>query len=184
MTYQYVVTLRKNSERPIDFLSMVLCLSSAVIFFLTPRMTAGNPYYFYAIAAVIFGVMVYNAAASRRGTRPLAYRYPLMLAAFGWLMMPVIPWIGLVFGMLAFLEHQSKRPLEIGFDRDRVVINSLFRRRLDWSVFNSVILKDGLLTLDYKNNRLFQQEIADDDDDDEVDEEEFNAWCRERLVTK
>jgi hypothetical protein len=182
MKYAYIVTLRKSSQKPIDFFSMVLCLSSAVIFFLIARTTYGNPYFFYPIAALIFAGMVYNAAASRRGTKPLAYRFLLMLAAFGWLMMPVAPWIGLIFGILAFLEHQSKRPLEIGFDRDRVVINTLLQQRLDWSVFNNVILKDGLLTLDFKNNRLFQKEVAEEEEEDDVDEEEFNAYCRDQLA--
>ena len=99
--------------------------------------------------------------------------------------MPLLPWIGIVFLLLAFLEHQTKRPLEIGFDRDRVVINTLIRQQHDWSVFNNVLLRDGLLTLDFKNNRLLQKEIADDDaEDDDVDEEEFNAYCRDRLTLR
>jgi hypothetical protein len=43
------------------------------------------------------------------------------------------------------------------------------------------VLRDGLLTLDFKSNRLLQREVADDDDDDYADEEEFNAYCRDRL---
>jgi hypothetical protein len=82
----------------------------------------------------------------------------------------------------AFLEYQTKRPLEIGFDYDRIVINTLIRQRHDWSAFNNIVLKDGLLTLDFKNNRLMQKEIADDEDEDDADEEEFNTWCREQLA--
>jgi len=44
------------------------------------------------------------------------------------------------------------------------------------------VLKDGLLTLDFKNNRLMQKEIADDEDEDDADEEEFNTWCRDQLA--
>jgi hypothetical protein len=84
--------------------------------------------------------------------------------------------------VLSFLEYQTKRPLEIGFDRDQVVINTLFRQRYDWSFFNNVLLKDGLLTLDFKSNRLLQKEVADDEDEDDVEEEEFNAYCRDRLA--
>ncbi|HEV3411893.1 MAG TPA: hypothetical protein VG101_05410 [Puia sp.] len=183
MKFQYVVILRKNSEKPIDLLSILLCFCSAIIFILTPLMTDVAHYYYYLMGALILAGLTYNATAARRGRKPVAYRFLLMLAAFGWLMMPVFGWVSLVFGVLAFLEHQSKRPLEIGFDLDRVVVNTLIRRRYDWSVFNNVVLRHGLLTLDFKNNRLFQQEVAEDDDDDEVDEEEFNAWCRERLAT-
>jgi hypothetical protein len=61
------------------------------------------------------------------------------------------------------------------------VINTLFRRRYDWTDFNNVVLKDGLLTLDFKNNRLLQKEVLEDDDEDDADEDEFNDYCQTRL---
>jgi hypothetical protein len=57
----------------------------------------------------------------------------------------------------------------------------LFKRKFRWSEFNNIILKDGLLTLDFKSNRLLQKEVLDDDDPD-ADEDEFNAYCREKLA--
>jgi hypothetical protein len=37
--------------------------------------------------------------------------------------------------------------------------------------------------MDFKNNKLFQQETddLDDDEDDDVTEEEFNAFCQTAL---
>lgn len=181
MKYQYVVILKKDGERAADRFSILLCFCSAVIFGYT-QIKSGHPdIYLYAFIALILAGLVYNAVRHRRNKK-VRYKYLILLTALGWFGMPVLPWIGILFLVLAFLEHQAKRPLEIGFDRDRIVINSLIRQRHDWSVFNNILLKDGLLTLDFKNNRLLQKEIADDDeDDDEVDEEEFNAYCRGRL---
>lgn len=184
MKYQYVVILRKSGEGPINLLSALLCFTSAAIFFLKALLTDfSNSYPFYVVAVVIFVGLILNTIAARRNPKPVSYRYLLMATGIGWLtLMPTeIRWIGLIFGLLAFLEYQTKRPLEIGFDRDRVVINTLIRRQLAWSALNNVILKNGLLTLDFKNNRLLQREVADDEDDDDVDEEEFNAYCRDRL---
>lgn len=181
MKYQYVVILKKDSERATDLLSVLLCFCSAVIFGYTQLKSDHPNIYLYAFTVLILGGLVY-AAVRRRQHKPVRYKYLILLTALGWFGMPVLPWIGIIFLLLAFLEHQAKRSLEIGFDRDRVVINSLIRRRHDWSVFNNILLKDGLLTLDFKNNRLLQKEVADDDDDeDDVDEEEFNAYCRDRL---
>ena len=118
----------------------------------------------------------------RKSRERVRYRYLLLLAGLGWLGMPFLPWIAVFFLLLSFLEYQTKRPLEIGFDQDRVVINSLIRQRHDWSVFNNIVLKDGLLTLDFKSNRLLQKEVADDEEEDDADEDEFNAYCRGRLT--
>jgi hypothetical protein len=181
MKYQYVVILRKSGEKPINLLSVLLCLGAAVIFLLAPPFSDLIKYFYYLLAAILFGSLVYNAAVAGHDRKPIPYRFLLFLAAFGWFTIPGLRWVGLIFGLLAFLEHQTRRPLEIGFDRDRVVINTLIRRRHEWSAFNNIVLRDGLLTLDFKNNRLLQREIADDDEDDDVDEEEFNAYCRDRV---
>jgi hypothetical protein len=183
MKYQYVVILRKSGEGPVNLISTLLCFSSAVIFMLIAFTANVIRYPYYILGVAILAGLVFNVYVARRGPKPISYKYLLLLSGFGWLalMPPGIRWIGLVFGLLAFLEHQTKRPLEIGFDRDRIVINSLFRQRHDWSAFNNVILRDGLLTLDFKNNRLLQREVADDDEDD-ADEEEFNAYCRDCLT--
>jgi hypothetical protein len=182
MKYQYVVILKKDGERATDLLSIGLCFSSAVIFGYTQLKSDHPNIYLFAFTALILAGLIYNTVIGRRRRKPVRYKYLILLTALGWFGMPFLPWIGIVFLLLAFLEHQAKRPLEIGFDSDRVVINALIRKRHDWSAFNNVLLRDGLLTLDFKNNRLLQKEVADDDeDDDDVDEEEFNAYCRDRL---
>ncbi len=42
-----------------------------------------------------------------------------------------------------------------------------------WSEFNNIILKDNLLTLDFKNNKLLQLSI----NESTVDEYSFNTFC-------
>ena len=181
MRYQYVVILKKEGERATDLLSILLCFGSAVIFLLSQLKAAHPNYYLYAFSVLLAGGLIFNIVARGRRKRQVRFKYLILLAALGWFGMPVLPWIGLLFLALAFLEHQTKRPLEIGFDRDQVVINSLVRRRHSWSAFNNVLLKDGLLTLDFRNNRLLQKEVVEDEDEENADEEEFNAYCRDRL---
>jgi hypothetical protein len=44
-----------------------------------------------------------------------------------------------------------------------------------------VILRDGLLTLDFRNNILIQKEVLEDEEPD-ADENEFNDYCRSKLL--
>jgi hypothetical protein len=182
MRDQYVVILKKNGERATDLLSLLLCFVSAIIFLYVQLSGLRTGYFFAADAVLILIGLTVNILNRRNDRKQVRYRYILLVAALCWLGMPFLPWVGILFVALAFLEYQTKRPLEIGFDPDRIVINTLIRQRHDWSVFNNVVLKDGLLTLDFKNNRLLQKEVADDDEEDDADEEEFNAWCRDRLA--
>ncbi len=185
MRYAYVVILKKNSERATDLLSILLCLFSAVsfLFAAVQSIHEGRSYFIGAAALILLVGVAVNSLSKRKNRHArVRYRFLLVIAAIGWIGMTSLPWIGFFFFLAAFLEYQTKRPLEIGFDYDRVVINSLIKQKHEWSAFNNVVLKDGLLTLDFKNNRLLQQEVADEEDEDDADEEEFNAFCRGRLA--
>lgn len=183
MRYQYVVILKKTSERATDVLSILLCLFSAMSFVLSALHTH-NRWLSLTLALILLGGVLFNLLTTRRSHKNspgVRYRYWLLLAGIGWIAITTTPWVGAFFFLLAFLEYQTKRPLEIGFNADRIVMNTLIKRRFDWSGLNNVVLKDGLLTLDFKSNRLMQKEVVDDDDEDDADEDEFNAWCRTQL---
>lgn len=229
MRYPYVVILKKDSERTIDFISIFLCIFSVLNFFYKQLQDQRWQLFFTVFGVLVLLGTVGNIIMSRRlgmggrlgagrwgagglaagrqgaggqlgaaglgatglgpdgskrseqGRRQVQYRYWLLIAGLGWLGMPYLPWLGILFFLQSFLEYQVKRPLEIGFSADRVVVNTLFKRSYVWSDFNNIILKDGLLTLDFKDNRLLQKEVADDEDEDDADEDEFNDYCRSRL---
>lgn len=46
----------------------------------------------------------------------------------------------------------------------------------EWSEFNNIILKDNLLTLDFKNNKLLQLNLTEKTEN-RVDENLFNTFC-------
>lgn len=56
----------------------------------------------------------------------------------------------------------------------------LFSPSYKWSDFSNIILKDNLLTLDFRNNKLLQLDINEEKTD--VDQEEFNAFCAAHLL--
>lgn len=200
MRFQYVVILKKDSERFTDALSVLLLLFSVIGFSISglhdlhtthfsgasgtgsATLAPTSAWLALGAALILLAGLTVNLALRRRGATKIRYRYWLFIAAVGWVGLTSIPWIGAFFFGLAFLEYQTKRPLEIGFHHDRVVINSLIKRRFDWTAFNNIILRDGLLTLDFKNNRLMQKEVADDEEEDDADEEEFNTFCRDQLA--
>ncbi len=111
----------------------------------------------------------------------MRFRNWLLAAAIFWLGMPYFQWMFLPFVIFALLEAQAKYPLEIGFYSEGLVLNSLFKKKFPWTSLQSVILKDGLLTLDFKNNKLIQKEVLDDDEPD-APEDEFNDYCHSKLV--
>ena len=48
-----------------------------------------------------------------------------------------------------------------------------------WDMFDNVILKDNILTMDLKSNKLIQIEI-----DNSVNEIQFNEFAQQQLIQK
>ena len=84
--------------------------------------------------------------------------------------------VHLIFSILSALA--VKKPGVI-FYTDMITIFSILERKIMWNQLNNVVLKDGLLTLDFKNNKIIQQII--EETAQPVNEKEFNEFCRQQL---
>lgn len=180
MVYQYVVTLKNKNNRYIDILGLILSLFSVVSFTLE-LMGSRHVSVAYLIGAlVVLGIVIYNLAQQAK-KRKVYYSRALLIAALVWMKMPYLQWLVFLFIILALLEYQAKYAVEIGFADNEIVINSLFKKRYTWKQFSNIVLRDGLITLDFTNNRILQREVEDDEDDD-ADEDEFNDYCKRQLA--
>jgi hypothetical protein len=78
-----------------------------------------------------------------------------------------------VFGL--FLKRLDKNPI-VTFNKGGVFIKKILGKHFhSWKEFNNIILKDALLTLDFKNNKLLQLTILENDI--LIDENSFNTFC-------
>ena len=182
MIYQYAVSLKNASRSYIDRLTLLLLLISVCVFLQEQlkNLQQVKITYLFGTLAIAF-IAGRNLYAQRLNPHePVYYRIALYIASITWLTMPYLPWLFIPFAALGLFEKQAKLPLEIGFTDNAVVINTLFRRYYQWTDFNNIVLKDDILTLDFKNNRLLQRETVDEEGD--AGEDEFNDYCRDRLA--
>lgn len=180
MVYQYVVTLKNQNNRYIDILGLLLSIFSVVCFTLE-LLRSENVSLAYLIGALaVLGFIIFNLTQQSK-QRKVYYSRALLLAGLVWMKMPYFQWLLFVFIILALLEYQAKYSIEIGFSDNEIVFNSMFKKRYNWSQFTNIVLKDGLLTLDFATNRILQREIEDDEEED-ADEDEFNEYCNRQLA--
>lgn len=102
----------------------------------------------------------------------------LFLASIFWVRIGNV-WAGIVCFTLALLNLAAKRQVFVNFFPDKIVINSFWKKVFSWQELNQVIIKDGLLTIDFKNNKIIQSEISNSQPD--VNEKEFNEFCSQQL---
>jgi hypothetical protein len=91
-------------------------------------------------------------------------------------------WFGIVSFVLILLYVLSKRNLKVDVDVEKILYPSFPVKVIKWNDLNSLVLKDGLLTIDFKNNKLIQQIV--DKKSDVINEKEFNEFCRQQLKVK
>ena len=80
---------------------------------------------------------------------------------------------------LCVLYFFSIRKKIIVFSKSGIVYPSFPQINLFWNELHHTILKDGLLTIDLRNNRLIQQLI--DETKTVVNEQDFNDFCSQQL---
>ena len=84
-----------------------------------------------------------------------------------------------LFGLL--LQKLNRNPV-VNVNKKGVTIKKMFGNRLhSWAEFNNIILKDDLLTLDFKNNKLLQLTILENDI--LIDGNIFNTFCNGFIIS-
>jgi hypothetical protein len=181
--YDYIVSLQRPDFKKYDLISQLLLIIAITIFlfFLLNNM---DERIFYIILIIVIAVQsVYNFY-ERKKDKIVSYRLSFFMAALGFVLLPgknlLMIAVTVLYVIPLFLERQIKFPQEIGFDEEGITINTFSKTHYPWNVIDNVVLKDGLLTIDYKNNKLFQKEI--EEEVPPVLESEFNEFCRSKLA--
>lgn len=175
MVYDYLVTLKKSGSGFIDQVSRLLYLFALIVFaYFAYRVRSNGVTYLVVIAALLAAWGYTSVKKSRNGTA--YYRLGLLVASVGWVIGPEQNWwMGGLYALAAILEKQVKFPQEIGFNQTEIHINSLPKKTIEWSAVSNVLIKDGMLTIDQKDNKLLQKEIEGEVSTDL--ETEFNAFA-------
>lgn len=178
--YPYIVVLKNRQRNAVRATGLLLALIAIALFAWRAFMPEGSAMNWLGVIAVsaLTAWNVYEIF-QQRTTR---FQPTFLVAAIGLVALEPHSAFSLMYLLLAWLEKQALAAQEIGFDEKEIVFNGLWAKKIQWSELNNVIIKDGILTIDFKNNRLFQKETDDlDDDEYEGEEAEFNTWCVRQL---
>lgn len=88
-----------------------------------------------------------------------------------------IYWLVALNTVLLILYVFATRKFQVSVSEKVITYPSFPKRQIGWNELQNVIMKDGLLTIDFKSNKLLQAET----EEDSFNEKEFNEFCREQL---
>jgi lysylphosphatidylglycerol synthetase-like protein (DUF2156 family) len=181
--YDFVVTLKHPGYKVYNTISILLCVMTAVaeIFGL---LHSGFTTMEWIKAGLVVFIIIYLLAALlffNRRKYIVGFGWVLFASAVLWFLAPLNNvLLGLLFIAATFFEAQLKFPQEIGFDNDEIAFNHFPSKHYSWQEIQNVILKDNIITIDFKNNSILQKE-TETDTKPEL-EKEFNEFCRQHLL--
>ena len=179
MIYDYLITIKKSDNRLADQVSQLMYVFAiaAFGFFIYQSPKTSLPY--ILVIASIFIKWIFTILAKRKNGQAY-FRLGLLFASIGWVIgFQRNVYMAVLYALAGILEKQVKFPQEIGFSDNGIYFNTLPRRTIQWNDVANVVIKDGLITIDQKNNKLLQKEI--EGFVTEETETEFNVFCRQKL---
>ena len=112
------------------------------------------------------------------GNQKKNFDFTFLLLAIPWISLQLF-WAAAVVILMGLLHAIAIRRLVIFANADKITYPSFPRRSIEWNELSNIILKDDLLTIDFKNNKIIQQLI--DKTEHPVNEREFNDFCSKQL---
>ena len=180
MTYDFLINIKKPNYSFADQISQLLYVFAIVAFsfFFYQNHKAWFVYLPVIIAIIICWIF---SLLKRKKTGKAYFRFGLMIAVIGWLVVPQRNiFMAVLYAIAAILEKQVKFPEQIGFSETEISFNSFPKRTIQWDEVSNIIIKDGLITIDKRNNKIYQKEIEGYVTKDV--EDEFNEFCRKQIA--
>jgi hypothetical protein len=178
--FDYIIVCKTPDYKNVDgisqlmYLLSILGLSFGIFngFFLKPALVI-------AIMTSVICWWIFCVYQKKQGGVPY-YRLGLLFASWGWFLMPNSLIISGIYLIGALFERQVKFPYEIAFDPAGIVVNTFPKKQFPWMLIQNVIIKDDVITIDFKNNKLIQKDI--NEPVSETITNEFNAFCAEQMA--
>lgn len=180
---QYSFTLKDNNEksyRLFNWFLFFMHLLAAGIFTLNAedRSVKISLYIllgFYLLLTSVYFIFRKNKKAFETYTLIMALLYGNF-----WLKHVGVVALLVFAAVFLFVTTLQGKKTTFVFSKKGVELKRIFKSALfPWTEMENVILKDGILTLDFKSNKIIQVDITEPGKPDE--QENFNKFCQEQL---
>ena len=131
------------------------------------------------LAISLLGFMINVGCAFKNKGPVIAFSVLFVILGLIWLAFDSY-WMIVPMVILAYLDFNVRKIAAVYLSEHGIEIKAFPGNTHEWKQMSNVILKDRILTLDFKNDRLIQTET--DERSWGVEEEGFNLFCSQHLI--
>ena len=132
----------------------------------------------YVLLAII-AILVIHFSKEQKKKRRLYIVFLIII--LGWINTRVYWWMAIPISTIMILDEIARREFVVKVFSDKIMYPSFPYREIKWEELSNVILKDRILTIDFKNNKIIQHEVPGEQGDYDSEEKEFNDFCKQQL---
>jgi len=162
-----------------------LLLLNALLFVIAARsLVSSSRILLYTAAIILIAYAIYFWKYKKKKENSFVAVY--LLAALVWIIATASWYFALLYAILSVIQFRIENDLAIVISAEKIQVQGFLSSEHSWEQLNNVVLRDGLLTLDFKNNKILQVEpdwqLTVMDKEYTVLEKEFNDFCRQQLA--
>ena len=173
---QFEIILKNDKVKLYRNIALIfLVLNFTVFLFLLFYETYRYPSLAFIIAFVLY-LLLRQHLFKKGNVNNILDEFVFFIPAAGWFGLHDYL-IGIGCMLMGVLYKLSLQDIKFIFGRSNILKMNFPKKKLDWSLLNNVILKDNILTLDFKNNTLLQAEVEKSD----VNEIDFNSFAKSQM---
>jgi len=181
---QYQFTLKDNNQKAYRFFTWFLFflhIVAAAVIGLTAKSSDTRPgIYFLLGAYAVISMGYFFFRKKRRAFETFNLVMALLYADF-WLKNAGVTGLLIFAAIYVFVTVVQLKKTTVVFSEAGVHLSRVFKTIIySWAELDNIILKDNLLTIDLRSNKLIQAEITEGNEN--VDEQNFNWFCKAQLT--
>ena len=175
----YTIVLRNEKTNKYNTIAWLFILFNiaATIWVAIARKDTPTTLFIYIILPAII-VLFLHSRYLKTSFKKNDFDFSFFLLALPWIFLKLF-WVAAIVFLISILHGIAIRNLVVHATLDKIIYPSFPKRTIQWNELSNIILKDDLLTIDFKNNKIIQQLI--EKTEHPVNEKEFNDFCSKQL---
>ena len=130
----------------------------------------------YGWALLGYTLLTLDLLLNKKKNSSTALSAGLLSQSFAWIFTGQWVMAGIII-LLDALHSLSIRTNYLKLESKQILISFPWPRSISWDTIDFITLKDGMLTLEYRNGKVFQQLI---EKDPSLCEADFNEFCQQQ----
>lgn len=173
---QFDITIKNEKERTYRFIIFLLVVLHALFFV---YLLFDEKFWKKGVAGIVIIALYsgYRLLISKTSGQNFLFG-PGIFFIFGVIAIFNFTWLIIIDSLLFLLSTAALQKIIFYFKKENIEQNNFPYKKFTWDQFTNVILKDNILTLDFKNNKLFQKEV----EAKKINEEHFNSFATQQLI--